>query len=120
MDSTSLANAALLERFGSAFNDHDIEVVMGLMTEDCVFENTNPAPDGTRYEGQAAVRAAFSAFFDENPRAIFETEEMFASETRGFVCWIYRWDDAGGHVRGVDVFHFRGGRVAAKLSYVKG
>jgi hypothetical protein len=26
------------------------------MTDDCVFENTYPATDGTRYQGQAAVR----------------------------------------------------------------
>jgi hypothetical protein len=29
---------------------------MTLMTDDCVFENTWPAPDGERYEGQVAVR----------------------------------------------------------------
>jgi hypothetical protein len=27
---------------------------------------------------------------------------------------------SGGHVRGVDVFRVRGGKVAEKLSYVKG
>ena len=32
--------------------------------------------------------------------------------------WRYEW--AGGHVRGVDVFRVRDGRVAEKLSYVKG
>jgi hypothetical protein len=34
------------------------------------------------------------------------------------VRWRYRWD--GGHVRGVDVFRVRDGRVAEKCSYVKG
>ena len=37
--------------------------------------------------------------------------------------WRYSWgtDDAGtGHVRGVDVMTVRGGKVAEKLSYVKG
>ena len=32
--------------------------------------------------------------------------------------WRYYFD--GGHVRGVDVFTVRDGRVAEKLSYVKG
>lgn len=120
MDSSSLTNVVLLDRFNVAFNDHDVETVMGLMTTDCAFENTNPAPDGTRYEGQAAVHAAFSTFFAENPNARFEAEEIFVHETRAVVRWIYRWNDAGGHVRGVDVFHFRDGKIAAKLSYVKG
>ena len=35
---------------------------------------------------------------------------------------IYRWmrDGQEGHVRGVDVFRVRDGKVAEKLSYVKG
>ena len=32
--------------------------------------------------------------------------------------WRYSWAD--GHVRGVDVFRIRDGKVAEKLSYVKG
>ncbi len=120
MESAGLANIALLDRFNGAFNDQALDVVMGLMTDDCIFENTTPAPDGVRYNGQTEVRAAFAKFFEENPNAEFEAEEAFTSETRGFVRWIYRWDDIGGHVRGVDVFHFREGKIAAKLSYVKG
>ena len=33
--------------------------------------------------------------------------------------WIYRWSDQG-HVRGVDIFRIEDGRIAEKLSYVKG
>jgi len=36
---------------------------MMAMTEDCVFENTVPPPDGERYTGQAAVRAYGDRFF---------------------------------------------------------
>ncbi len=56
--------------------------------------------------------------------AVFETEEIFASGDRCVVRWLYRWaaDEAGkpGHVRGVDIFRVRDGKVAEKLSYVKG
>lgn len=35
--------------------------------------------------------------------------------------WRYRWSrEAGQHVRGVDVYRIREGKVAEKLSYVKG
>jgi hypothetical protein len=37
--------------------------------------------------------------------------------------WRFDWDDGGdgpGHVRGVDLLRFRDGKVAEKLSYVKG
>lgn len=46
---------ATIEQFHDAFNRHAVDALMALMTDDCVFENTVPAPDGTRYAGQAAV-----------------------------------------------------------------
>ncbi len=98
---------------------------MAAVTDDCVFENTNPAPDGTRYEGREAeaVRAAFAEFFRSSPEAQFTIEEMVALGERCVVRWLYRWqgEDGGeGHVRGIDLFLVRDGLVAEKLSYVKG
>src|SRR5262245_28858855 len=108
----------VIERFNAAFNRHDVDAVMGLMTDDVVFENTSPPPDGERHEGQAAVRAYWERFFAESPTARFEIEEQFAAGDRAVVRWRYAWRD--GHVRGVDVFRVRDGQVAEKLSYVKG
>jgi ketosteroid isomerase-like protein len=96
---------------------------MELMSADCVFENTYPPPDGERFVGQPAVRGFWKDFFESSPRAHFEFEETFASGTRAFVRWLYRWENADGtqgHIRGVDIFLVRDGRVAEKLSYVKG
>src|SRR5258708_36592034 len=42
----------VINQFSDAFNRHDVQAVMALMTEDCVFENTYPPPDGERFEGQ--------------------------------------------------------------------
>ncbi len=109
---------AVVERFNAAFNAHDVDALMRLMTADCVFENTSPPPDGARHVGQAAVRAVWQAFFAEAPAAHFEWEEVFALGERAVVRWTYTW--GRGHVRGVDVLTVRGGRVAVKLSYVKG
>lgn len=111
-----------IERFNEAFNRHDVDAIMSAMTEDCVFENTRPAPDGTRIAGQAAVRAFWEEFFQRSPQAHFDTEELIAAGDRGIVRWRYSWvrDGTSGHVRGVDVFRVRDGKVAEKLSYVKG
>ncbi len=113
---------AVVRSFNEAFNRHDVDAIMALMTDDCVFENTRPAPDGTRYEGQAAVRACWEQFFANSPQARFEFGETFAAGDRAVVCWTYHWvkHDTPGHVRGVDVFRVRHGRIAEKLSYVKG
>src|SRR5690606_16034480 len=120
-NATSLTLAAV-EKFNSAFNRHDVEAVMNAMTEDCVFENTNPQPDGTRLVGADSVRAYWEKFFAANPDAFFEAEEIFATGDRCVVRWIYRKTKQGQpwHLRGVDVFLVRNGKVAEKLAYVKG
>jgi ketosteroid isomerase-like protein len=113
---------AVVEKFNDAFGRRDVDAIMAAMTPDCAFESTTP-PDGQRYEGQDAVRGFWTEFFGSSPTAVFEAEESFAAGDRATVRWIYRWTDANGnegHVRGVDVFRVRDGKVAEKLSYVKG
>jgi uncharacterized protein (TIGR02246 family) len=122
-DAISTETRAVVDRFNEAFNRHDVDAVMALMTADCVFENTYPPPDGERHEGQAAVRAAWEALFAATPSARFAAEEIVAQGDRCTVRWRYTWvDSAGqpGHIRGIDLFRVRDGKVAEKLSYVKG
>ena len=119
-DSQTKATLAAIDRFNDAFNRHDVDAVMALMTADCVFESTAPAPDGQRHEGAAAVRAVWESFFTSTPRARFEAEEIFATGDRAVVRWIFHWDGQGGHVRGVDVMKVRDGKVSEKFAYVKG
>lgn len=122
-DNPAAATMAAIEQFNEAFFRQDIEATMTAMTGDCVFENTFPPPDGARYEGHAAVRAVFEQFFQSSPQARFAIEEIFAAGDRGVVRWVYSWTDRQGrqgHVRGVDLFRVRDGKIAEKLSYVKG
>jgi len=122
-DPEAVATLAAVRPFLDAFGRHDVDGVMAAMTNDCVFENTWPAPDGERHVGQAAVRRFWERFFRETPSATFETEEIFASGPRCVVRWLYRWrnaDGSAGHVRGVDLLRVRDGKVVEKLSYVKG
>jgi len=119
-DSETRATLDVVRRFNEAFNRHDVDGVMALMTADCVFENTLPAPDGERFEGAAAVRGFWKSFFQSTPGARFEAEEIFGAGDRAVVRWMFYWDDSGGHVRGVDVMRVRDGKVAEKLAYVKG
>jgi len=109
-------------RFNEAFNRHDVDAVMALMTEDCLFDSTRPPPDGERLVGQAQVRKFWEEFFQRSPHARFETEEVVAAGDRCVVRWSYHWvrDGKPGRVRGIDLFRVREGRVAEKLSYVKG
>ena len=115
--------SAVIQRFNEALNRHDIDAVMSLMTEDCVFENTYPPPDGTRYAGQAAVRAFWEEMLRSSPDAHFTTKEAVTVGDRCTLRWRYDFTGADGvkaHIRGIDLFRVRDGKVAEKLSYVKG
>jgi ketosteroid isomerase-like protein len=117
-----VTQGAAVDRFNEAFNRHDADALAPLLTEDTVFEDTSPAPDGRRIEGKAAVVAYWRAWFARNADAVFEAEETIVCGDRAVVRWVYRKLRNGHpwHLRGVDVFIVRDGKVAAKLAYVKG
>jgi len=122
-DPVALSTLAAVRRFNEAFDRHDVDGVMAAMTEDCVFENTSPPPDGERYAGQDSVRTFWKRFFDSSPNARFTTEEIFAAKDQCVVRWRYDWtgkEGSPGHIRGVDLFRVRDGKVAEKFAYVKG
>ena len=121
-EATTRGTLEIIDRFNDAFNSHDVDAIMAMMTHDCVFDDTRPVPDGTLYSGAENVRARWNALFARSPDARFETEEIFACADRCVVRWVYHWirDGKAGHVRGVDVFRVRDGKVSEKRSYVKG
>ena len=111
-----------IDRFNEAFNRHDPDALATTLTDDTVFEDTSPATDGRRIEGKAAVVAFWRDWFARNPDARFDAEEIIVSDDRAVVLWVYRKIRNGQpwHLRGVDVFTIRNGKVAAKRAYVKG
>lgn len=68
---TQMADAAtriVVDRFNEAFNRHDPEALSSLPTDDTVFEDTSPAPDGRRLEGKAGVVSFWREWFARNPK----------------------------------------------------
>jgi ketosteroid isomerase-like protein len=112
-----MSSLDVVEAFGSAWAAHDLDSAVAMLSDDCVFDATGPAPDGSRHVGPAAIRQAWKAIFDDLSSR-FEAEETFDAGDRVIQRWRYSWN--GGHVRGVDLFTVRDGKIAAKLSYVKG
>ena len=121
-NSPAMTTRRTIDRFNEAFNQHDADALATMLTEDTVFEDTSPAPDGRRIEGKAAVVAFWREWFAKNTDAAFEAEDVIVSGDRCVVRWVYRKIRNGQpwHLRGVDVFTVRDGKVAAKLAYVKG
>jgi predicted SnoaL-like aldol condensation-catalyzing enzyme len=112
------AGIRMVIQFNEALNRHDVAGMMQLMTDDCLFENTDPAPDGAVYKGKEAVTQFWQDFFRDSPNAHIEIEEIFGVGLRCVMRWRYEWGD--GHVRGVDLYRLKDGLIGEKLSYVKG
>jgi len=118
-----MSSVNLVLAFNDALNQRDLAQMMDMMTQDCVFENTYPPPDGSHYEGKDSVRAFWAEFFAQSSESKFEVEEIFGESDRCVLRWKYHWaraDGASGHIRGVDVYRIRAGKISEKLSYVKG
>lgn len=67
--------------------------------------------------------AAWEELFHTTRNPVFETEESFACGDRCITRWVFFWDNPDGtrrHVRGVDVWRVRDGKVAELRAYVKG
>ena len=64
---------------------------------------------------------SFNQMFNQHD-ARFDAEEIILADDRAVVRWVYRKIQNGQpwHLRGVDIFTVRDGRVAVKLAYVKG
>ena len=109
--------------FKDAFNLHNIEGMIQLISDDCVIENTSPAPDGTVCSGKQAITQFWQDFFRQSPHAHIEIEEIFGFGFRCIMRWRYEWVDSTGkkaHVRGIDIFHVKNNLICEKLSYIKG
>ena len=116
------ATRATVDDFNDAFNRHDADALSALLTEDTIFEDTSPVPDGRRIEGKTAVVEFWRQWFAHNTDAHFDAEEVIVAGDRAVVRWVYRKMRNGQpwHLRGVDIFTVRDGKVAVKLAYVKG
>ena len=114
---------ALLDRFAEAWNRHDLDALMSMMTDDCVFQaSAGPDADGERSEGRQAVRAAFASVFDAFPDAHWGNARHFVTGTRGVSEWTFtgtRKDGQYVEVNGCDLLTFRDGLIAVKNSYRK-
>jgi steroid delta-isomerase-like uncharacterized protein len=112
-----------LDRFADAWNRHDLDVLMSMMTDDCVFEaSAGPQVDGQRSEGKVAVRAAFAAVFEAFPDAHWANARHFITGDRGVSEWTFTGTQKDGNrveVTGCDLFNFRAGKIAVKNSYRK-
>ena len=113
----------LLQAFADAWNRHDVDALMSMMTADCVFQASGgPAVDGERHEGQQAVRAAYAAVFEQYPDAHWGNARHFVAGDRAVSEWTFTGTLKDGRrveVNGCDLLTLREGKIAIKNSFRK-
>jgi len=107
-----------VDRYLEAISERSFDGLVASMTEDCVFEDTDPRPNGTRYQGNEVIAEFFAGMGSEDS---FEIEEKFICGDRCVILWNYHWvrDGVRGNNRGADILRVRDGKVCEKLAYTK-
>lgn len=116
-------NADDLQHYSDAWNEHNIDKIMGFMAPDCVFETgAGSERYGTRYRGYKDVKARFIEVWTQFPDVHFKNSRHFVQGDRGFSEWTFvasRPDGSKIEVDGCDLFTFSGGKIKLKNSFIK-
>ena len=112
--------AEVIRRYNDAFLQHDPAALPPLVAEECVIENTNPAPNGSLHSGRAACLAVWQPLA-ANRETPFDVEEVEVCGERAVIFWRFRWGEGDEQsVRGVNLMRVRAGQIVEARGYVKG
>ena len=113
-----------LKQWNLAWDNHDLEGVMKLFHDEVVFENWT----GGKAQGKEALWKAWAPWFANHRGFRFTEEETFIDEEeqKALYRWQLEWpsfekgcEGKPEKRRGVDVLHFRDGKIIKKLTYSK-
>lgn len=114
----------LLVEHNDAWNSHDLDRLMALFADDCVFDaSAGPEYHGRRFEGLAQVRTAFADVLDSMPDANWGGGRHFAiSDDYGVSEWRLTGTLVDGtriDVLGCDFLRVRDDLIVQKNSFRK-
>jgi taurine dehydrogenase small subunit len=116
-------NHALLGEISQAFNSRDVERIMALFTDDCIFYMASgPEPVGRTVSGKAAVRKVLADRFKVIPDMHWERLDEYFLGDRAVTVWMVTGKAADGTVlnyKGCDLYEFKDGLVHRKDTYWK-
>ena len=121
--SSGTVSTSFLDAFADAWNRHDTEAILSMMTPNCVFEGSRGSGvKGTVYTGQEEVRRGVDEVFANFADARWNSPVHFIAGDRGVTEWVFTGTGRDGsrvEAQGCDVFTFRDGKIAVKNSYRK-
>lgn len=120
MTDTSARTLQVIDTFNAAFQRHDPTLLPPLIALDCVLENTQPAPNGSRHVGRDACLEVWQGIAS-NAGIRFELESTNAYDDRAIILWRLFWGEGEANsVRGTNLMRVRDGLIVEGLGYVKG
>ena len=112
----------LLDAFGAAWGRGDLDGLMELMTDDCVYAASVGPEPGTTYRGKEEVRRGFAEIIEYESGGEQRGGNKWVSGDYVFSEWGYdeiAEDGTITDIKGIDIFHFVGGKLALKDAYRK-
>ena len=121
-----------IDRYNGAWNDHDVEAIVSMHTDDSVFENHTT---GDLNIGKDAIRSAITGIFGVFPDLSFEARSQYLRDDLVVQEWTARGTHQGAmsrsgmtieptgrtvEYRGMDIIPIRDGLVARKDVYSDG
>jgi steroid delta-isomerase-like uncharacterized protein len=121
-----------IDRYNGAWNDHDVEAIVSMHTDDSVFENHTT---GDVNIGRDAIRSAITGIFGVFPDLSFEARSQYLRDDLVVQEWTARGTHEGAmsrsgmtieptgravEYRGMDIIPIRDGLVARKDVYSDG
>jgi len=107
----------VVQRFITAFQERDPSLIPELVSDSCVMEGMQPAPDGLRVEGYLDNVNFWQAMV-KDAGGMFEQEDLVILGDRAINRWRYRYGD-GTSVRGVTLLRVENGKIVEALGYAK-
>jgi len=113
-----------MEKWNRSWEEHDLDGVMRLFHEEIIFENWT----GGKAKGKQALHQAWKPWFENHGGFRFASEDLFIDEREQKVLYQWRlewpspekgYEGRPEQRRGLDVIHFRDGKIYRKYTYSK-
>jgi ketosteroid isomerase-like protein len=111
-----------LEAFADAWAEKNIDALLELLTDDCVYSSSVGPEPGQTYKGKSAVRAGIMSMFLHDEGTTSSVSNLRFGEDHAYWEWHYSGaTDQAANVRnhGCDLFLFRSEKIALKQAFRK-
>ncbi len=113
---------SVINRFSQAWKEKDIDTLMTLITDDCVYTASVGPEPGERFSGKDAVREGFALMLENDTVERVQFSNLLTNENRAACEWRYFSTDNNGNeivIHGCDLYTFADDKISVKDSFRK-